>query len=102
AVGMGAPGPLELRERPLPLARAVVETGRERAERAIAEGLPRCARAGVAGGHHPLLGRREHERAEPPDAEEVVTVPSHCLVLGPRSGAGSGEPSPPKLGGAEP
>jgi hypothetical protein len=97
AVGMGAPGRLELRERPLPLARAVVEAGRERAERAVAEGLPGCARARVAGRQHALLARREHERAKPPEAEEVVTVPSHCRVLGQRSGAVVGKRHPREL-----
>ena len=97
AVGMGAPGRLELRERPLPLARAIVEAGGERAERAVAEGLPGCARARVAGGQHALLARREHERAEPPDAEEVMTVPSHCRVLGQRSGALVGKLHPREL-----
>jgi hypothetical protein len=97
AVGMGARGRLELRERPLPLARAVVEAGRERAERAVAEGLPGCARARVAGRQHALLARREYERAEPPDAEEVMTVPSHCLVLGQRSGAVVGKRHPCEL-----
>ena len=91
AVGMGAPGRLELRERPLPLARAVVEAGRERAERAVAEGLPRCARARVAGGQRALLGRREHERAEPPDAEEVSDGPERLPRPRPAIGRGRRE-----------
>src|SRR5439155_20172047 len=97
AVGMATPGRLELRERPLPLARAVVEASRERAERAVAEGLPRRDRARVAGRQRTLLGRREHERAEPPDTDEVVTVPSHSRVLDQRSGAVVGQRDPCEL-----
>ena len=96
-VGMTTPGQLELRQRPLALARTIVEARRQTAQRSTVQRLPGRIRRRLARRQHALFLWREEIGREPAQREQVVPIVLHCTVMGKCLGTLIGQSSPGQL-----